>query len=166
MDLVAYLGEMWGIAAEGKARGIYFFAALYTLVALGYSYLYQGRIASWPSTKGRLVGAGVNRFGATTHARTDQEYALSARYRYSVGGKEYIGTRISPWLVIASHNARFVLEWKLKKIDRYEDGSVRVFFNPGNPARSFLARPGIFSRMLTLALAAAPLLLYWLKYHV
>ncbi len=59
---------------------------------------------------GELVEFGVGKFGATDWVKSDQEYISKTLYRYNVSGVNYDGTRISPWIFVASHNARFVLE--------------------------------------------------------
>ncbi len=160
-----YLSDMWALATAGNKQGIVFYIALYALVVLGYSALYQFRTAKWPSTRGVLLVAGIGKWGATEPVTSDQEYKATALYRYRVGEVDYEGSRVSPWLFIVSHNARFILKKQLDKLQRNDDGSIEVFFNPGKPHKSFLIKPGPVGLALTLCLALSPALVYWMSYH-
>ena len=163
--MIDYFGEMSGLAAEGHRQGIFFFASFYTLLMLTYSVIYQLRITSWPSANGVLVKAGVEQFGATDWVKANQDYVASSLYEYSVDGTAYQGSRVSPWVIVASHNARFVLKKQMSNIKQNADGSVEVFFNPKKPKKSFLIKPGRVGLSVTFALAVTPFLLYWAEYH-
>jgi len=165
MELVDYFSEMWRLALAGKARGIFFYASLYALLLPGLSFIYQWRVAAWPATPGQLLHGEVRKVGGTEWAPANQDYALDALYTYSVDGRQYQGRRISPWVMVASHNARFILQKQLRQISHDSQGRVQVFFNPRNPAKSFLLKPGWFGRGVTLLLAVCPALLYWRSYH-
>ncbi|WP_371379351.1 hypothetical protein [Thalassotalea aquiviva] len=161
-----YFLSMWSLAIEGEKQGILFYATLYTSVLLCYSTVYQLKIRSWPSTKGSLVNRNISNWGAKEWATSDQNYVVNALYKYKVGQQEYVGKRVSPWIIIASHNMKFVLEKQLNGIQKEEDGSIRVFFNPKRPQKSFLIKPGNIGLIFTLGLAVIPMLAYWLGYHV
>ncbi|TVT48433.1 MAG: DUF3592 domain-containing protein [Denitromonas halophila] len=160
-----YIADMWRLALDGEKRGILFFASTYVFVMLVYSGVYQLRIAKWFETDGVLLAAAVEKVGGADLVMSNQDYASKALYEYVVGGVSYQGTRISPWIVLASHNARFVLERQMRKIQKTADGHVRVFYNPSNPGKSFLVKPGGFGIVVTFTLAVAPVVLYWLGYH-
>ena len=164
--MIDYLTSMWGLAINGQKQGVIFFAALYALAMLGYSFVYQLRIRTWPSTRGTLTKATLGKVGGTDLVVSRQEYAASALYEFDVGNITYRGSRISPWVLLASHNARFFLEKQLRGIERYEDGRVKVFFNPKNPNKSFLIRPSAPGLAVTATVAVAPIALYWFSYHV
>ena len=161
-----YFFEMWALAMEGEKQGIFFFISLYVLVLAGYSTVYQFKVARWPATKGVLLDAEVQQWGATEWAKSNQEYAATALYKYKVAGKEYQGQRVSPWVIVASHNVRFILAKQLGHIQKNDDGSIVVYFNPGKPRKSFLIKPGAIGLAVTSASAVLPMLLYWLNYYV
>lgn len=58
---------------------------------------------------GKLVGFDLENFGADA-VKSDQEYIPKALYQYTVANVQYAGTRVSPWVFVVSHNAKFVLE--------------------------------------------------------
>lgn len=163
--MIDYLSLMWDSAIHGQAQGIAFFASLYALLLLSYSGVYQLRVRSWPSAKGIVINAAPRKVGGTESVTSNQEYTASALYVFDVGDTAYHGHRVSPWIVVASHNARFVLVKQLRHIRKYDDGTVDVFFNPKNPNKSFLVKPGNVGLAVTLALAVAPITFYWFAYH-
>ena len=156
---------MWQLVIQGETQGIWFWAAFYTFIVCSGSLIYQIRTRSWPETKGELVETGIRKFGSTEWATTNQEYVSEALYHYVVSGLTYDGSRISPWVFVASHNARFVLEKQMSSIQRYSDGSVKVFYNPGNPKKSFLIVAGKAGLLVTLTISVLPMVLYFFKYH-
>lgn len=165
LGLISYFQEMWQLALQGELQGIWFWAALYTLIFLTYSLIFQLQTRTWPSTQGELIKAGVEKFGATERVTSDQDYMSEALYHYSVSGTAYEGTRISPWVIVASHNARFVLEKQMSSIQKYPDGKVKVFYNPKKPKKSFLIiahKVGIF---ITFFIGILPAVLYFFKFH-
>jgi len=165
MDLITYLQEMWQLAIQGKTQGIWFWAAFYTLILCSGSLIYQIRMRRWPDTKGQLVESGIRKFGGTERVTSNQDYVSKALYHYDVSGITYDGSRISPWVFVASHNARFVLEKQMSSIQRYSDGSVKVFYNLSNPKKSFLIIAGKAGLLVTLTIIVLPMILYILKYH-
>lgn len=165
MELINYLEEMWDLALQGKAQGIFFWAALYAFIVLLYSLIYQIKIASWPGTSGELLKGGIRKFGSTEWAASNQKYVASALYCYVVNGKEYQGRRVSPWVVVASHNMKSILEKQLRSVQQFPDGKVSVFYHPEKPEKSFLIKPGIKGQFITAILAIIPFVMYWIKYH-
>jgi len=107
----------------------------------------------------------VDKVGGTDPVLSHQDYAVRALYEYSVGGVVYQGIRVSPWVMLASHNAKILLEKQMRGIDKSEDGSVKVFYNPNYPKKSFLIKPGRIGIMITFILSVAPIWLYWIRYH-
>ena len=165
MDLVVYFQDMWRFAVEGQAQGVWFWAAFYTFIVCLWSLIFQLRTRYWPCTPGELAEIGARKFGATDRVKSDQDYVTNALYKYHVSGVDYTGTRISPWIIVASHNARFVLQKQLSFIQRYPDGRVKVFYNPANPRKSYLiiaGKPGI---CITLLLVTLPMVSYYFSYH-
>jgi hypothetical protein len=112
-----------------------------------------------------LVTAGLSRFGATTWATTDQEYVTKALYQYRVGGVSYEGQRISPWVIVASHNARVVLEKQMASIQRLSGDKVKVFYNPKRPQKSYLVIAGWFGIVCIVLIAVLPLVYYYFRFY-
>lgn len=164
--MIDYVAQMWGLAASGSPRGVFFFIALYAAVALGYSLIYQLRVRSWPEVDGILVHAGVEEWGSRKRSLSSQDYRAGAHYEYIVDGARFTGTRVSPWLLITSHNLRFLLERQFAEIADSPSGNVKVFFNPKRPVKSYLVKPGRAGICLTAVLGVAPLFIYGLAYHV
>lgn len=162
--MTEYLIQMWDLAKTGDKQGVIFFAALYALVLLTYSLIHQIRIANWPSTTGRLLAANVDKFGGSHANLSDQDYVSKALYEYTVGGVTYQGSRVSPWVIVASHNARFILQSQLKKIKKNADGSVELYYSPSKPSKSFLIKPSATGMVVTFVLAVAPIAFYWQNY--
>ncbi len=155
---------MFELAAEGEPQGIWFWASIYILLVCFYSLWFQLRTRSWPSTRGELLQLGAEKFGAGDWATSSQDYVGKALYTYSVAERQYQGSRISPWVFVASHNARFLLEKQLSGIQACSDGGVKVYYNPRNPRKSYLVVAGPIGIVVTLLLGISPLVFYWLKY--
>lgn len=157
---------MWDLAVQGEKQGVLFFVALYTSVIMTASVLYQFHVRTWPETRGTLRRSGLAKFGATERLTSNQDYRADALYDYIVNGETYTGKRVSPWVMVASHNARFLLERQLDKIRRFDDGTVAVFYNPARPAKSFLIKPGNVGLAFCVVIAAVPLPWYWIAYPI
>ena len=165
MEIIIYFQEMWQFAIEGKAQGIFFWFSLYTLIVCIYSLIFQIRMRYWHSTQGELVELELDTFGAS-FTKSDQDYKANALYSYSVLGVSYSGTRVSPWLIIVSHNLRFILKKQLSYVQQSADGKVTVFYNPNNPQKSFLIIAGKAGVFITLIISVLPFILFYYKYSV
>jgi hypothetical protein len=163
--MISYIEQMWQLAIDGQTQGIWFFAALYTLIVCSYSLIFQIRTRSWPFVKGELLDSGIKKFGATQWVQSEQDYISKALYKYNVSGVSYEGTKISPWVVVASHNAKFILKKQLAAIERFVDGKIKVFYNPNNPKKSFLLIAGKIGISITFAIAVLPLISFYFKYQ-
>ncbi len=167
MELIIYSQKMWQLAFDGVAQGIWFWASLYTFFLCAYSLVFQIRTRFWPSTYGVLSGFEIRKFGGMTdRVKSEQEYVSEALYKYNVAGVDYSGTRISPWVFVVSHNARFVLQKQQASIQFHPDGRLKVFYNPNNPKKSYLIVAGKTGIYFTAALSVIPLLLFLFKYPV
>lgn len=160
-----YFQEMLQLAVNGQAQGIFFWFALYMLIVCIYSLIFQIRMRYWPYVLGELVEFGLDKFGASI-VKSDQNYKASALYNYSVSGVNYSGTRVSPWLMLVSHNLRFIIEKQMSYIQRSSDERVKVFYNPNNPKKSFLIIAGKIGIAITLLISVLPLILFYYKYNV
>jgi len=166
MELIIYFQDMWQLTIQGKTQGIWFGAALYVFIVCVFSLIFQIRTRYWPFTLGELVEFGTENFGATDWVKSNQDYVSKALYKYNVSSVAYDGTRISPWIFVVSHNARFVLEKQMSFIQRCPDGKVKVFYNPNNPRKSYLIVAGKVGICITLLISALPLISFYFKYHV
>lgn len=157
---------MWTLATQGQIQGIWFWAAIYTFAVCAYSAAYQVRIRNWPSTTGSLQHATVARFGINERNLSSQNYEADTRYSYEVSNIQYEGSRLSPWVLMASHNLRVLLRWQLSSIRSGPAGEVDVFYNPKNPAKSFLIVPSKLGILITFLVSVLPGALYFYQYPV
>ncbi len=162
MDSLPVLKQAVDSALAGNIEGL--FACLFFL--LGFANLcslhYQLRIRRWPTTPGRLVRADTKRWGGRTFQLHDQDYENVVAYEYRVNGDLFTGERFSAWVVIASHNLRFLLERQLEGLN--DSGTVEVIYNPSHPGKSFLVRPGPFGMVVTLVFAGLCFSIPWLVF--
>ena len=165
MELIIYFQTMWQLTIEGETQGIFFLFSLYIFIASVYSLVFQIRMRYWPCTQGDLVELGLETFG-TSFTISDQDYKANALYRYSVSGVNYSGTRVSPWIMLVSHNLRFILKKQMSYIQRSSDGKVTVFYNPNDPQKSFLIIAGKVGILITLLISVLPFILFYYKYYV
>jgi len=164
--MIDYVMQMFDLAVDGDKQGILFFICFYALIVCSYSVFFQIRVSRWPETRGALLQSGTTKIGGTDPVKSNQEYVASALYEYVVDGDLYQGKRVSPWVMVASHNAKFLLEKQMRGVHRYADGGVRVFFNPANPKKSYLIKPSKVGITFTFSLAVGPMLLYGYSYAV
>jgi hypothetical protein len=139
-------------------------AAVYAFLLCGYSVVFQLTIRSWPSTLGQLNHLGLDKFAAVM-VLSAQEYQADALYTYKIEGETYQGKRISPWVLVASHNAQFVLKHQLSKVEIFPDGQVTIFYKPSNPAKSWLILPSKFGIIMTIVISVLPAFSYWIEFY-
>ena len=156
---------MWHQLWQGDLQAMVFWAAVYCGVLGIVSLVYQLRIRTWPSTRGVLAQEGVVQWGGAEWVKSEQQYKLKASYQYQVDGRTFEGHRVSPWVMVASHNARALLEAQRKGLERHADGTVSVFYNPRRPGKSYLIRPGLAGLLVTLCLIVGPAFFYWGRFH-
>ena len=147
MELIESLEQAVAAAQAGRFEGV--FALLFFALGFAclYSIVYQLRIRSWPRTPGQLLKADTRKFGGTKLVPAETDYINSVAYKYAVGGEDYFGKRFSPWVVVASHNLKFLVE---KQLEGFQEGqTVSVYYNPRKPAKSFLKLPGIVGILVT-----------------
>ena len=111
----------------------------------------HNRLVAWQQTAGTVLSCEIK---ADHHGRTTT-YSPYVTYRYSVGGREYENDELSLSKTSISDHAAVV-----RHAARYRSGAeVQVFYNPGDPAESFLERSGIsdyaISAVFSLLFAAA-----------
>lgn len=154
------------LALKGDTQSVFFLVAAYSFILLFYSFIYQVRVSRWPTTTGVLDEGRISEWGAHQRQRGNQNFKLFAACRYEVAGITYDGSRVSPWLVIASANARFLLSKQLNSISRKNENAVLVYYNPRKPKRSFLVKPGRSGMFTTIVLACLPAILYVAEYYI
>lgn len=164
MQIFDYIQHMWDLALQGDKQGIWFWVAVYAFLICGYSVVFQLLIRTWPSVKGQLVDLGLDKFGGAM-ILSDQDYIAGALYTYQIEGKSYQGKRVSPWIIVASHNAQFVLKKQLSKVETYPDNRVKVFYKPSNPAKSWLILPSKLGIVITILISLLPAYSYWLEFY-
>ena len=162
--MLDYIQHMWNLALGGGRQGVWFWVAVYAFLICGYSVLFQLIIRSWPSTRGQLNHLGLDKFGSAI-ILSDQDYHADALYTYQIEHKIYHGKRVSPWIIIASHNVQFILKHQLSKLETYPDNKVRVFYKPSNPAKSWLILPSKFGIVITTLIGVLPAFSYWLEFY-
>jgi hypothetical protein len=159
-----YVVQMWTLAAQGDRQGVWFWAAVYVFFICGYSVLRQIFTRNWHSTRGQLEHIGLEKFGSAS-VLPEQDYRGDALYSYEVEGRTYQGKRISPWIIIASHTAKFVLKRQLSKVETFQGGTATVYYNPNNPAKSWLILPSKLGIAITILISVLPAMSYWLEFY-
>ncbi|MDX8381865.1 MAG: hypothetical protein R8M14_07125 [Ghiorsea sp.] len=122
--IIFYFQDMWQLAMQGQTQGVWFYAALYVFIVCCYSLIFQVRTRSWPYTVGKLNALGIMKFGTTGCVVSHQDYTANALYKYDESGVIYNGTKISPWIFEASHNARIILDQQMASVQQLPDGKV------------------------------------------
>ena len=166
MSAFEHLTDTISLAFAGDIQSIFLLVSVYVLMVCSYSVLYQVKVSRWPTVEGKLLTSGLRKYGGTEWAPADQEYVAETLYEYEVDGKKYLGKRLSPWIVVASHNARFVVNAQLNRVKRDPDGRVAVYYNPKAPGKSFLIPTAVASQLVTLFIGFIPGILYFYKYHI
>lgn len=90
----------------------------------------------------------------------DKSYATDAIYEYQVDGQTHQGKKVSPWVMVATHNARFVLQKQLRRIAVGPGNEVCVYYNPNKPSQAVLIKPSNLGIAVTVLFALFPLALY------
>ena len=147
-------------AMDGDAKSILLIFAVYFLAMGALSLRYQFRMKTWPRGRGKLLQSRMAHVAGFEWNPGNKMYATDALYEYQVDGQTYQGQKVSPWVMVASHNVKFVLQ---KQLDRIEVGSgneVAVYYNPKNPSRAVLIKPGTLGMAVTVSMALFPLVLY------
>lgn len=166
MGFIQYLQQVWAMAANGQAQGIFFFIASYAFVALGYSVVQQVRVLSWPSVQGKIERAEIRKVSLSERLKSAQDFVATAVYHYQVDGIEYEGNKISTRAMLSSRNARYILKRHLEYVQQNADGELTVFYHPQKPANAVLFLPSRLSIMFALALSLLPMGLYLWEYHL
>ncbi|MBB2494914.1 DUF3592 domain-containing protein [Aquipseudomonas ullengensis] len=160
MDSFAAVYRTFELAASGDGKSLALLAAIYVSAVMLSSAIYLRLIWHWPSTTGQLIRQEVATFGGKEYVQSQQNYLAKVEYTYEVDGQRYTGNRLSPWKVMASANARIVLQAQMQGIDIDSAGGVTVYYNPRKPTKSYLIRSGPIKQTVTLLAGVAPLIAY------
>ena len=155
------LKELATSALDGDAQSILLIFGLYFLVMCAFSVRYQLRVKAWPQTQGKILHSRLEHVAGFEWDPADKSYATDALYEYQVDGRIYRGKKVSPWVMVASHNAKFILQKQLSRIKVGPGNEVPVYYNPNNPSRSVLIKPGYLGIHLTVLVGLLPLALYF-----
>jgi hypothetical protein len=93
-------------------------------------------VRGWPVVTGRLIERGVGPSTTSGASRPGRYFEPRAKFSYTVAGKTYEGTRISP--VIAAYD-----ESTAKKKAAALPEQPEVHYNPAAPADSYLETTSI-----------------------
>ena len=148
MQLINYIHEMYELALLGEKQGIVFFAAMYFFLCLVYIIIYRLKLSKWKHIKGELIESRVVIFGYEDNTPT---YTTKVLYKYEVDGVKYEGSRLSPVVKIATGET--MAEKDLSKIQSYSDGSIRVWFNPKKPNKSYLIKDNFWFLFFSIILS-------------
>jgi Protein of unknown function (DUF3592) len=136
------------------AAGGFGLAAL--LMAIGLPFVAL-RTARWPTTPGRIVSSGVERYIDTDADGRRTMYRATVVYAYEVNGLEYRGDRVTSGGVMSASFPGAARRAAAK----YPVGrEVMVHYNPREPGDSVL-RPWSWTFVFPLLVAAAVLALAW-----
>lgn len=156
-DMTEFLERLFA----GDRDAILLASAGYFALIGAFSLLYNIWLSRWPSVTGELHEESVEGTGIGAMSLDDREYEAKVRYSYSVGGVDYEGDRLNPWLIMVTHNLRGLLKLQFRGIERHEGAQVTVYHHPRKPQKSYLDVPGWPSILLvaTLCFGSAALIL-------
>lgn len=130
-----------------------FFALFWSAITLtfdgliGYTAVRQLIAQGHTVTEGTILSSSV----ATSEDSDGTTYRPEVSFRYTVGERDLVGTRLSYDQSFASGG-----EWAHKTVAGFAPGtSVKVYYNPSDPADSIL-RPGLDGGLLFMALFMTP----------
>lgn len=147
---------------HGDVRG--YIAAILFLSGVGgiYSLYIQIQTRRWPSVRGELVRSGLRHGGAGT--RVERQAVFDLEYTYQVDDVTYRGHRYSPWQVTASGVAKVLMERAMDGVRSAAGHHLPVYYNPRDPAKSYLQLPGVVGMVFTVSysalMLAMPLLVF------
>lgn len=92
-------------------------------------------LKSWGKTSGKVIERGTFKVTHANRSPPAFQFAPLVKYVYNVDGQEFINDSIAPkHIELPRHNT---IEWAEKRAAAFPDEPV-VFYNPKNPADSFL----------------------------
>jgi len=118
----------------------------------------------WHTTNGRVMERGIYQPDQPMLSAPAFRYSPLVKYRYEVGGKEFVSQWILPrHIQLPRHNTK---KWAQKQADSFPD-ELQVHYNPEDPAESYLtnaSRTALYAVLIFSALAMLLGSLFLLKY--
>ena len=159
VDWLTAVGAVDGLTAFVVAAP---YAACYGsvgLAILGYALVLivmAMRASTWPTTRGRIVCAGVDRI-SSYDADSSDRFKPSITYVYEVNGRQYRGGRVTVAIPFSSN-----ISWLSRRtLAKYPEGThVDVHYNPKNPRESVL-HPWSAGHAVRLLIATGLIALAW-----
>ena len=120
--------------------------------------------ARWPTTNGHVIERGIYHPNQPMLSAPAFRHAPLVRYRYEVGGKEFISDSILPrHIQLPRHSTK---KWAQEQADSFPE-VVLVHYNPEDPAQSYLtnaSRTGLYAVLIFSTIALLLGCLFLLKY--
>lgn len=122
----------------------YFAAGFGLLLGLGgliVSFLQLRNISalnSWKITKGKVIERGTFQVTKANYGSQSYQFSPLVKYVYDIDGKEFTNDSIFPKRI--QNPPRGTVQWAEKEAAKFSD-EITVFYNPANPADSFLQIP-------------------------
>ena len=91
----------------------------------------------WKTTSGRVIERGTYQPDIPMLSAPAFRYAPLVKYEYQVAGKEFVSNSILPKRIQAPQHS--TIKWAQKKAGSFPD-EVTVFYNPEDPAESYLVQ--------------------------
>jgi hypothetical protein len=153
------LAHMLELARAREGQGVLFFMWLYTSLVCTGCAIHLLLLRRWPVVQARLRVLEPARFGAESIA-AHRHWRNRVQFEYEVAGRAYVGTRLSPWKMVASGVGRLLLPLQARGLQAQM--VVQAIHHPRRHDKAYLRRPGWGGIGLLLLLAAAgPLGWYW-----
>jgi Protein of unknown function (DUF3592) len=110
----------------------------------------------WKTTSGRVIERGTYKPDHPMLSAPAFRYAPLVRYSYQVDGKEFVSNSILPRRIqMPLHST---LKWAERQSQSFSD-EVTVYFNPENPAESYLLNTSKITLYIVLVASSVALLL-------
>ena len=124
----------------------------------------RSRAAHWPTTQGRVIERGIYQPDQPMLSAPAFRHSPLVRYRYEVGGKEFISDSILPrHIQLPRHNTT---KWAQRQADSFPN-EVLVHYNAADPSDSYLtnaSRTGLYAVLIFSTFALLLGCLFLLKY--
>ena len=140
--------QFWVDLQNGERVAVFVCVGLYCVLVAGYSFFKQYLVSQWPFVWGTLHKAEAKLI-MPDNSLSEQQYTSKALYSYQVNGVQYEGTRVSAMVIVATHNARAILNKQLQGIQKDAAGRVKVFYKPSNPKKSLLIKGSVAQIVFT-----------------
>jgi hypothetical protein len=108
------------------------------------------RLQHWKTTKGRVIERGTYQPDQPMLSASAFRYSPLIRYSYQVDGKDFVSNAIIPRRIqLPQHNTK---KWAEKQAATFPD-DVTVFYNPSDPAESYLKQASRTALLVVIAMS-------------